>query len=500
MMLGQAVSIFVQFLGIIFVARILGAASFGILSIAYIPISLATIAMNIGVNQALVKYISQYRFDDKPHIRRVLIETGIVINVTVGIILTIITYFSSTFLADSIFNQPELAPLIRLCSFTLLGQTLFNTANSILIGYERMELKSLIAILNSVLRSIAGPILVFLGYGAIGAVYGNVASILVAGLAGFIMVAIIWRSEPKKSEGFNNIECAKLMLLYGYPLFFSGLFSGITPNITNFLLALCVSPTHIGNYQAATRFGVLVTFFTVPISTVMFPLFSKLENQIDALRAVFIDSIKYLGIIIYPIIAVVIALAHEIISVLYGQGYPYAETYLKLSVLAFITIGLGSISTSNIIVIKNTRIIFSQSLLNFALTIPLGIILIPRIGVPGLIISGIIGSLPGFIYGLHWIKKKQHISPDYTTAMKTIIAAAVSGFTTNLYTSTVQLNPWIKLIIGGTLFLITYITSILLLRTLKHQDLNNLENITRDLPLSPTIKRVINLLRPLVTT
>ena len=500
-MLGQVVSIFVQFLGIIFVARVLGAASFGILSIAYIPISLATIAMNIGINSALVKYISQYRFDDKPHIRRVLIETGLSINITVGIIFTSITYFSSNFIADSIFNQPELAPLIKLYSFTLLGQTLFNTANSILIGYERMGLKNLIDILNSVLRSIAGPVLVFLGWGAIGAVYGNVVSIIGAGLVGFIMVVAIWRSEPKSSDGFNNIECAKLMLLYGYPLFFSGLFSGVTPNITNFLLALYVSPTHIGNYQAATRFGVLVTFFTVPISTVMFPLFSKLENQIDALRAVFVDSIKYLGLIIYPITAVVIALASEIISVLYGQGYPYAETYLKLSMLGFITIGLGSISTSNIIVIKNTRIIFLQSILNFALTIPLGIILIPRIGVPGLIISGIIGSLPGFIYGLNWIHKNHQITPDYTTALKTIVAAAISGLITNLYTNIVKLNPWVLLITGGTLFLITYITSVLLLKTLKLQDLNNLENITRNLgPLSPTIKRILELLRPLFTS
>jgi O-antigen/teichoic acid export membrane protein len=456
--------------------------------------------MNIGVNQALIKYISQYRFDDKPHIRRALIETGIFLNLMVGVILTSVTYFSASFLADSIFKQPEIAPLIRLCSFTLLGQTIFNTANSVFIGYERMGIISIVDILNSVLRSIVGPVLVFLGWGAVGAVYGNVASIIVAGLAGLIMVGAIWRSEPKSSEVFNIVECAKLMLLYGYPLFFSGLFSGVTPNITNFLLAFYVAPAHIGNFQAATRFGVLVTFFTVPINTVMFPLFSKLEHQIDALKVVFVDSIKYLGLIIYPIIALVIAVAPEIISVLYGQGYPYAETYLKLFMLTFIPIGLGSISTNNIIVIKNTRIIFYKSLLNFALTIPLGIILIPRYGVPGLIISSITGSLPSFIYGLHWIKKKQHITPDYAAALKTLIAAAISGFTTNLYLNTVQLNLWIKLITSGILFLLIYIGLVLLLRILKHQDLNNLENITRDLgPLSPIIKHIINLLRPLFT-
>jgi len=498
-MIGQAASTFIQFLGVILVARILGATSFGILSIAYIPISLAAILMNTGINQALIKYLSQYRLDDKPQHRRTLIETGAAINFTAGIILTLITFLSSTFLAETIFGQPELAPLIRLYSLILIGQTLVNTANSILVGYERMELRSVIDIITSLLRSIAGPALVYIGWGALGAVSGNVASQIAAGLVGFIMVVAIWRSEPDSSDGFTHLECAKLMLLYGYPLFFSSLFAGVTPNITNFLLALYVSPTHIGNYQAATRFGVLVTFFTVPISTVMFPLFSKIENNVEALRVVFIDSVKYVGLIIYPIIAVVIALAPEIVSVLYGSGYPYADTYLRINMLTFCYLGLGAVSIGTLITIKKTRIIFHQSIINFATTIPLGIILIPRIGVPGLIISGIIGLIPGFIYGLHWIRRNQNITPDYSAALKTILAATTSGIATHLYTSTVQLNPLIELLTGGTLCLLIYVASILLLRVLKKQDLDNLANIATGLgPLSKPIKQVLNKIKRII--
>ena len=85
--------------------------------------------------------------------------------------------------------------------------------------------------------------------------------------------------------------------------------------------------------------------------------------------------------------------------------------------------------------------------------------------------------------------------------MKTILAAASAGFATNLYANTAQLNPWTELLTGGALCTLTYIASVLLLGALKQPDLDNLENITRNLgPLSPTIKRTIDLLKPLFTS
>ena len=478
-MIGNAVSIIVQFLGVIFIARVVGATSFGIIAIANIPISLATIFMNIGINSALIKYLSQYRFDSKPQYRRVLIETGAMINFTVGIILTSFTYLSSTYIAVIIFEQPELIPLIKLNSFILIGQTLFNTANSVFVGYERMKLSSVIDILYNLLRSIIGPVLVFLGWGAIGAVTGNVASQIVTGLVGFVMVRAIWKSELSNVGDLTHIECAKLMLEYGHPFFFSSLLAGINSNVTNFLLARYVAPEYIGNYYAATRFGILITFFTVPISIVIFPLFSKLEKQGDILRAMFVNSVKYMGLIIYPIIAAIIALASEIVIVLYGQGYTYANIYMRLFMPTFCYIGLGAISMDSLISVKNTQVIFYKTLIKFIVSIPLGFMLIPRFGVNGLIIAGILGTIPGFVYGLHWIQKNLDIEPDYVTAFKTIIAAASAGFATHIYLNSILVNPWIKLFTGGVLYILTYITSILLLRVLKQQDLDNIENISR---------------------
>jgi len=82
--------------------------------------------------------------------------------------------------------------------------------------------------------------------------------------------------------------------------------------------------------------------------------------------------------------------------------------------------------------------------------------------------------------------------------MKTILAAASAGLATNLYANTAQQNPWTELLTGGTLCILTYITSVLLLGALKQEDLDNLENISRGLgPIYPITKKIITLLKPL---
>jgi O-antigen/teichoic acid export membrane protein len=497
-MMGNAVSILVQFFGVIFIARVLGATGFGILSMASIPTSLAAILLNNGINSALVKYLSHNKLDDKSQCHRILIETGVILNFSVGLILTLITYFSSSFLAETIFSQQELVPLIKLYSFILIGQTLVNTANSVFVGSERMDLRSIMEILSNLLRSITGPALVYFGWGVLGVVSGNVASQILTGLFGFILVGTLWRSEPESID-FTHLECAKLMLVYSYPLFISNLLTGVNSNVTNFLLAMYVTPDYIGNYQAAARFSVLVTFFTVPLATVMIPLFSKLEQQANALRMTFVNGVKYSGLIIYPILAIVIALAPELVTMLYGQGYLYTTNYMRLYMLTFSLIGLGSISTGSLIIIKKTQIIFHQSLINFIVSIPLGVILIPRFGVNGFIITGISGSLLSFTYGLNWIKNNLGIEPDYGSAFKTILAATLAGLVSRVYLSLIPLNLGVGLFTGGVLYILIYIVLILLLKLIKREDLDNLEAISREWgPLYHVIKKIMALLQPLL--
>lgn len=497
LMVGQAASTVVQALGVILIARFLGAVEFGVVSVAYIPVSLAMTMLDVGVSSAIIKYISQYRAEDKPSYRRVFMETGVLLNLMVSIALILAVNASSGYLADTVFGQPGVAHLIRVYSLVLLGQALLNTALSILIGYERMVSRSAVYVLYSLLRSLAGPMLVYLGLGPLGAILGNVSAALLAGLAGLAVVGAIWRLEPKGDQAFTHAGCARIMLGYGYPLFFSGLMIGLTSNINNFMLAMYVSNEMIGNYQAAARFGVLVTFFTVSVANALFPLFSKLESNPEALRMVFVNSVKYIGLIVFPIVAVIGALSHQIIYVLYSEGYRYAGVYMRIYILSYIVLGFGGTGLVSFLnAIGRSRVVFTRSLINFLLTITLGAMLIPRWGVEGLIVSLILGPLSGLAYGLHWVKANLGFTIDFRTAVKSLLAASSACVITLLFVSRAPLSPLAILLMGGVIYVTVYLLSILGLKTLNRDDYNNLITLTTGLgPFTPLVKRLLVYLR-----
>jgi peptidoglycan biosynthesis protein MviN/MurJ (putative lipid II flippase) len=153
----------------------------------------------------------------------------------------------------------------------------------------------------------------------------------------------------------------------------------------------------------------------------------------------------------------------------------------------------------HLLIVKKTRTVLHTAVIRFITIIPLGLLLIPRYGVTGLITANVLGAIPSYLYGVHWVQKNTEITPDYPVALKTITAATISTITTHLYTITVQLNPWIELITGGTLCISTYLISILLLKILKPRDLENLTNIATALgPLHKPITWTLNKLKQII--
>lgn len=63
-------------------------------------------------------------------------------------------------------------------------------------------------------------------------------------------------------------------------------------------MAVYCTNAMIANYQVATQFAIIVTFFTIPISTVLFPAFSKIDpkKKVKLLQTVFTFSVKVHGI------------------------------------------------------------------------------------------------------------------------------------------------------------------------------------------------------------
>jgi O-antigen/teichoic acid export membrane protein len=404
LLIGQVSSTIITAIAIILVARFLGSTSYGQITIAMIPISLASMFTNPGVNSGLTKYIAQYRAEKKAGDIRTLLTTGLLINTAASVILLLVVNLSTGYLVEKVFHQPDIRMLIQVASLQLIAQALISTTRSIFVGFERMKYVSLMVIIQSILKSVLAPLLVIIGMGSLGAVLGNTASLIVTGAIGSILVITAFLKRPTKLEStISHAEAFRILLTYGFPLYLAVLIGGATTQVNNFLMAIHVDAFSIGNYQAAINFSVLINFFIMPISTVLFPLFSKIEPKEN-----------------------LILLSGPIVAIIYGTSYPLTAYFLQLFCINFLFIGIGAYCTGSLLNGQGmTKTIFIGSLLNLCTTLPLGFYLIPRYGIPGLIWTSIIAPKGALFYFLWQIKKNLGFTVKWKTSIKIYLSSAI---------------------------------------------------------------------------
>jgi O-antigen/teichoic acid export membrane protein len=240
-------------------------------------------------------------------------------------------------------------------------------SQSSFVGAERMGLKSLVSICQSIAKTALSLLLVLLGYGVLGAVVGYTFSILITGIISLMMLYLFvfrnFRVNVKKTGIIKNL---RLMLNYGIPLSVTVIVSGLLAQFFGFMMAFFCSDLLIGNYQIALNFVVLLSFVTTPISTVLFPAFAKLnpQNEQDLLKTVFAFSTKYASLLLVPATLAIIVLSQPLIYTIFGTKYIYAPLFLTLYVIGNLFVALGRLSTNSVLISQGeTRMLMKQSLL-----------------------------------------------------------------------------------------------------------------------------------------
>jgi O-antigen/teichoic acid export membrane protein len=500
LMIGQILSTLILAVGVLIVANLLGQEDFGLLNTALAPVSIAMIFQDMGVNSALIKYISLNRYEKKRGNLKVFLESGLILTFVTSFILTCTLFLSSGYLAERVYGIKELGPLIRYLSPMIIGQSLLTTAYGITVGYERMELRSGLQILYSFMKSIAAPVLVYIGYGVLGAIMGELVPVLVTGVVGLFLIVLIYSKEREYQGSLSLFKATKMIVWYSSPLFLSRVLTGVQPHIYTSLLVIAFGNIMTGNWNAVLRFSALLAFVTMPISTTLFPLFSKLENKVTELKFIYQNSVKFSTLFAYPIAIAIMVLSDQIASVLLSD-YEFASFFLRIYMLTFTWIGIGSNSNGALLnshrMTKETlKITFTQ----FLITIPTSFYIIPKYGVNGLIgllfVSGFVGNL----FSLKIIWSSFNFSFEMTSFTK-LLATAILTFTISTYfVNALNFNTWIEIFLGGGFTFIIYFIIVIFMQVLDETDIMYLSNISDYLgPLAAPLNVMLDIIRKLIS-
>jgi O-antigen/teichoic acid export membrane protein len=509
LLIGVAASTIIMALGTIILTRLLGTDNYGLYAAAVIPSSMIAFFRDWGVNSAMIKEIASLRTRDKPAEMHDVIFSGVIFEIASGAVLTVVSFGSAELLA-TLLQRPSITPLIALMSFSIFAGALLSAANAVFVGYEKMNYNSAIQILQAIIKTAAGPLLVLLGYSVFGAVIASVVSVLVAALAAIVIVyvAMFRRLRVVKTGKCEIRKTLSPMLRYGLPLTVANTVVGVVPLMFAFIMAAYVTDNSVfGNYYAALNFVVLLSFISIPISTVLFPAFAKLnpKEEPDLTKTVFASSVKYTSVLLVPATLLVIVLAGPIVYTLFGNAYALAPLFLALySIINLYTL-IGNISVGTFLTgLGEARQLMNQSLLSLVFTLPLAFTLVPifagispTMGIVGGIIGVILSSLPGNLWGILWVWKRYGVKPSYSNSLRILLASAIAALVTYGFLSVFNVFAFVNLVAGFVVFVAVYLDAAPIVGAVNKVDLDNLRSMFSGLGI---VSKIVGLLLLIMET
>ncbi len=491
---GLVISQVISAVGLIIIGNLLGAGNYGIYTIVLSAPNLIMLFRDWGVNSAMVRFTAQSKAENRlPEIRSIF-ASGLIFEIALGLVLTIISFALSGVLATT-FNRPEIAPLIQIISFSIFAGGLINAATAAFTGVEEMQLNSIMLICQSIIKILVtiGLVVSLLSVGlqTTGAVIGSTIGTLIGGLIGVLLMWTIYRKMPKPVKIRQEIVFyIKELFKYGMPLSISAIIAGFLAAFYTFLLPIYLPSTEnalIGSYGIAQNFVVLIGFFATPITTMLFPAFSKLDHKKDkeTLKNVFQSSIKYASLLVVPAAALVMCLSEPAVTTLFGETYASAPLFLALLAFQYLYTALGNLSMGNLLNSQGqTTYVLKLTLLTAAIGFPLGFVLIMQYGVLGLLAATLTSAIPSLFTGLRWIKKHYELSVDWRSSAKILLSAAITSAVTYLIVyvlNTLNFPSWTQLVVGVIIFFIVFLASVLLTRAITYLDIHNLRGMTSDI-------------------
>lgn len=276
-----------------FMLRMMGQSEYGLYSLAASIISYLTI-LDLGFANALVRYTSKYRTENKEHELSPMFGMFFILYLVIGIIAAVIGlifFFNVEKLFDATMSTEELNKvkvMMLMLTFNLAFTFPMSVWGAIITAYERFVFQKIVNIVRIICNTIVMICLLFLGYKAIA---------LVVVLTLFNVVTLLLNYYYCKRKLNVSIEFGKFnfcflkeIASYSFWIFLNAIVDRIYWGTGQFVLGIYAGAKSIAIYALAIQLQGMYDSFSNAISSVFFPRITKLvvEKNINAISDLFI--------------------------------------------------------------------------------------------------------------------------------------------------------------------------------------------------------------------
>lgn len=360
---------------------------------------------DLGLSNAIVRYISEYRAQNDKISESKFVSLIILIDVLVASVLMLIgvfmflklpLIFGSSFLASEI---DLLKSLFFLTVINGVFNLFTNLARGIIKSYENFGLLKTINILRTFVRFGVALTLISFGKGAFSIILlDTILSLLTLAATSYYCIT---KLRVKVSFNLLSKKYAKGILSYSLIVFIDAIAFHLFWNADNFIIGIFLSTSAIAIYSIGAQISSLFFSFSIIVSDVIMPgIVTQVTNQASdeelTMTMIKIGRIKLI-LIALPVIGFIF-LGKSFINFWVGDGYTEAYT---IAMLVIIPSMIAAVYDAGLYIMwaKNKHKVKSiVSLIISGLNIVITVVLVRVIGIIGAAIGTAFAYTAGYVF------------------------------------------------------------------------------------------------------
>lgn len=484
--------------GIILIRLFADPAMYGLLNISIVLPGILLIFGDLGMEDAVIKYVSECIAMGKKRNIKVFFYTGLLLKMVPNAILTLVGFFTAEFFAN-LLGKADVAWLIPVASLLVLAWSMNSIARASLLAVGATKSYGLVLVLDEFLLAVMPIVLVLYGMEVMGALIGMVAASLITSTTAIVISIFRIHTISGQNKDFREADAVSItikdafrkMLMFGAPLVVVHFIYTGLGQYYNFMIAKYCLPEDVGNYSIAQKSVTPIDYIAWPISLVIFPMFSKIpDRENETLDKFFKYSVKYSSLIVLPITVLIMIFAGPLVLILFGKEYEVSWIYISLLSIGWLFYGFSNIHMRKLLLSRGeTKFMANIGAITAITGIAISLVLVPLYGVLGLIATTLVADWPAYIVMFRRVSKKYDIRPPIKTVSKLYLSLIILGIVSFVSITLIQ-NDIASLTLGTLAGLVTYLMCATLIGAIKKNDINNLKEISKELPI---IGRVTNI-------
>lgn len=286
-------------------ARILAPESFGLLSTAMIVISFSQMFWEAGLSRALIQ-----TSDPIFKVANVVFWS----NISLGLIIYVLIFFAAPLLSIY-FNSPQSIVVLRVLSLQIVIMS-FTTVQEALFTRE-LDFRPLfwIKIITSIFSGFFSIFLALSGYTIWALVFGTL-------LGSLLNLVLLWTKSKWRPNMQIDLNFAPKLFRFGSWIVVLSIMGWFINWFDSLLVGRYLGMSELGIYRTGvTMISMLFSLIMGPIASVMFPSFSKLQNDKNKVTKHFHDINKIIISVVLPFGVGLFLVSQDFVPMIFGERW-----------------------------------------------------------------------------------------------------------------------------------------------------------------------------------